>query len=78
MIVTDASILIASVGATGTEGVAAATEVGTAAAASITGEVGIAANATETVTLADAAPTWTAVEEDPIASLLAHASDLCS
>jgi len=79
IMISDASTLIEKIGATGTEGAAPATEVGTVAAASITGTgVEGAANATEAVTLADVAPTWTAIEQDPIESLVAQATDLVS
>ncbi|KAF2492379.1 hypothetical protein BU16DRAFT_584473 [Lophium mytilinum] len=78
IMISDASILIASVGggAQGT-GAAAATGADTAAAAQITGTgVGNAANATEAVTLADVAPTWTSIDPDPIQALLAAATSL--
>ncbi|KAF2816074.1 uncharacterized protein BDZ99DRAFT_565946 [Mytilinidion resinicola] len=84
IMISDASILIASIGGgaqgTGTgTGAAAATGVGTAAAAQITGTgVGNAANATEAVTLADVAPTWTSIDPDPIQALLAEATGLIS
>ena len=68
-IVTDASTLIANVAPT--QGAVDATGTAAAVAGAVTDPAAIsAANSTQSVTLADIAPTWTSVDPDPIASAI--------
>lgn len=65
-IVTDASTLIANVAPT--QGAVDATGTAAAVTGAVTDPAAIAANSTQSVTLADIAPTWTSVDPDPLAS----------
>ena len=68
-IVTDVSKLIANVAPT--QGAVDATGTAAAATGAVTDPAAIAAaNSTQSVTLADVAPTWTSVEPDPLASAI--------
>jgi len=68
-IVTDASTLIANVAPT--QGAVDATGTAAAVTAAVTDPAAIAAaNSTQSVTLADIAPTWTSVDPDPLASAI--------
>jgi len=69
IMITDASTLIANVAPT--QGAVDATGTAAAAAAAVTDPAAIAAaNSTQSVTLADIAPTWTSVDLDPLASAI--------
>lgn len=68
-IVTDASTLIANIAPT--QGAVDATGTAAAVAGAVTDPAAIAAaNSTQSVTLADIAPTWTSVDPDPLASAI--------
>ncbi|OCL12849.1 hypothetical protein AOQ84DRAFT_136900 [Glonium stellatum] len=69
IMISDASTLIAE--APSTQGVPEATGIASASAALVTDPAAVAGNSTQSVTLADVAPTWTSVDPDPLATAIA-------